>query len=181
MLFNAGQATAVVGELARRGIRLRGVIAEQQIRTLLIDAHVEAPGRLRVETLGRGIAIHRIKLVGLNVAEQTLASVLVGIVGGGQQILALDFTLEEKCGTGSGAEFAIAAGVGQMLEFLIEAILLTRRHQAVGVDIAQIDDAFDNAGADQRTQIRHKVDGNLSLDNPGTDAHQPRARLLRGQ
>ena len=179
MMFDAGEAAVVIAELAHLRRGLRGEIAEQQIGFLFVDTHIKAASGLRIKTLDRGIAINGIKLIGLNVAEQTLLRFLIGIVGGRQQIFALDFSFQEKrCARGGGA-FAIAAFVGEMLKFLFEAVLLAARHQRSRIDVAQINHPFDDTGGDKRAQVRHEIKLRHTFGNARCRAHRRLPRFAR--
>ena len=88
-----GDGAAVIGKLARlAGLRCIE-IAIKNVRFLVVNANIKRPvDRASNEAYGR-IAIDRIKLVRLNIAKQTLASVLVRIVGQRQQVFALTLPL----------------------------------------------------------------------------------------
>ena len=83
-----------------RGAVVAGLeVAVQQVAAVLVHAHVQALGRARIEAAQRRIAVHRVELLRLDVAQQARPHVLVGVVGRGQQVLTLDRALDEERGT----------------------------------------------------------------------------------
>ena len=146
MMFDARQAAAVITELTQFGCSLCCEIAKEQIRLLIIDAHIKAAGGLRIEPLDRRITIDGIKLVRLNIAEQAFLGFLIGIVGGRQQIIALYFALEEERRAGARRALAAILLIGEVLQLLLEAVLFTSWNEGAGIQITQIHHPLDDTG-----------------------------------
>ena len=70
----------------------------------MINADISFAGGLRIIATDRSIAVHRVILVRLDVAEQPVAGGLVGIVGESQQVFAFDLAFQQHGGMAAGAE-----------------------------------------------------------------------------
>ena len=94
---SGGRATAALLREAGAGAE----VAKQRVVLVLVDTHIQGAGGFGVESAHRRIAIDRVHLLGLDVAQQARAGVLVGIVCSGEQVLTFDFALEkESCPVG---------------------------------------------------------------------------------
>ncbi len=181
VLPQAGERAVVVGELAQLRVGIGGEVAPQQVGALVVDAHVELRGRLRVEAAHRGVPVHRVELVGLDVAEQALLRVLVGIVGRGEEILALDLSFEVKRGAHARVALSGVPVARQVRELLLEGVGGARRHQGARIHVAQVDDALDHAGGDHAAQLGKEVEARLRLEFAARGVHLALARLERRQ
>ena len=122
MLLDAVEAAAVVAQRARLGRRRRRVIAVEHVALALVHAHIQSAAALRIESLHRRIAIDRIELVRLDVAEQSFARFLLRIEARREQIFALDAALEEERSAAGGGELPVVAVHGEVAQFLLESI-----------------------------------------------------------
>ena len=95
VLLHAGQRAAVAAETCASTRPRRSEVAEQQVRLVLVDPHVEARGGCASKPR-IAVAVHRVERVGLDVAEEALPGVLVGVVGGGEQVVVAYRALEEE-------------------------------------------------------------------------------------
>src|SRR5438309_11662423 len=86
----------LIAELPHVARALRDEVAVEQIRFFVVNADVKFARALRLETLYRRVAIDRVKFIRLDVAEESLLRVFFGIIRGGEQVVALDFSFEEK-------------------------------------------------------------------------------------
>ena len=147
------ETAAVLPELPGFVRRQRRVVAVQQERFVLIDPDVEASGRLSVKPFHRGIPIHRVKFLRLNVTKQAALRTFVGVVSHRQQRLAGDFTFQEQRSPAGATRRPKICGVP---EFLFKSIIASRRHQILRIQFAQIEPAFKYAHENQWPQVRHK-------------------------
>ena len=166
VVLHAGERAAVVRQAPHVALALRREIAPQQVRPVPVDAHVQAAGRLRVVAAHRGIAVHRVELVGLDVAEEALARVLVRVVGRGEQEVALDLALEEEGRAGARAALAVVPVAGQVPQLLLEAVGLARRDEGARVDVAHVHRPLDHSGGDERAKLRQEVQARLGPQRP---------------
>ncbi|CAN4280821.1 hypothetical protein LJR125_003734 [Pseudoxanthomonas sp. LjRoot125] len=156
-------------------------IAVQQVATVLVHAHVQALGRPRVEAAQRCIAIHRIELLRLDVAQQARAHFLVRVVGGGQQVLALDRALDEERSTRRAVGLAAVELLLPAADLALEPVALLRAvDQAVAL-AAEVDDAFDQARCDQLAHLRHETDDALGAVAARGHSQQHVLRIMRRQ
>ena len=181
VLLDAGERAAVVGELARLGGRVGGEVAPQQVGAALVDAHVELARGLRVEAAHAGVAVDRVELVGLDVAEEALLRVLVGIVGRGEQVFALDLALEVEGGARAGVRLAVVPLARQLAQLLLEAVGGARGHERARADVAHVDDALDHAGGDEVAQLGQEVEACERALRAAHDDNLGRAGHERGQ
>ena len=158
MPFCAGERAAELRQRARARRAGGGEIAVQQKRAPLVDPHIETLGALAVEAARRGVAVDRIKLVRTDVAEHPLLQVFVGVIGQRQQVFTLDLAFEKQRGARSGRELAAARFVMKALNLLFKAVAILRRHQILQRQAVEIDRPLDDAGPDQRPQVRQEGD-----------------------
>ena len=177
MFAHAVEAAVVIAELLQFVRRLGQEIAVEQIRLPVVDADIEFAGRLRLEPLDRCVAVNRVELVRLDVAEEPFAGVLFRVIRRRQQIAAAHFALDEKGGTtGGGSVVAVDREVAQLG---IERVARTERTKRARVEMADVDSAFDHAGGDERSQLWQKRNDRIGLDDAARDAHRALARLDR--
>ena len=179
MRFHAGHAAVVIAERARLDRGLRHVVAVERVAFALVHAHVKLPRRLRIETARRGIPVHGVKFVGLDVAEQALARNFVGVVRRGEQRVALDAALQIKGRAPAGVEFRVVATDREPAQFLVEPIARTGRQHIAGTEAAQINLPLDNANSEQRAQLGQEGQRRRALHRAAADDKLRVARLHR--
>src|SRR6185312_13073232 len=96
--------------------------APQQVGAVVVDAHVELAGGLRVVAALARVAVHGIELVGLDVAEEALLGVLLAVVGGGEEVFAPDLALEVEGRAGAGLRLAVVPLARELAQLLLEAV-----------------------------------------------------------
>ena len=171
---NAGNAAAT-DRVAKAVPRVE--VAPQQVRLFFVDAHIHLRGRLRVKALDRCVAVHGVIVILADGTEQPLIRLLVGVVGHGQQRIALDFSLQEKRGAQSAVALAVFAAAGKVANFLLKAIVSARARQLQRRLAIKTDDALDQTHRQHLPQFRHKAHHALCPCPARADAHGHVLRL----
>src|SRR4051812_28222035 len=98
MLTQSVQAAAVITQLLNIVSGLGDEVAIKQIRFLVVDPDVKLARALSLEPFDRGISVHRIEFIRLNIAKQSFARVAFGVVCGSEKVPARNLAFKEECG-----------------------------------------------------------------------------------
>ena len=159
---------AALAERLREAVA-RDEVAEHRVAAVLVDAHIELAARDGVEAAQRRVAVDRVHLVRRMVAQQALARVLVGVVGGGEQQVVADRALHIEGGARGGVGLAVVPAARPGVELTLEAVAVAR-----GADqrlVAEVDDALDEARGDHVAHLGHERHDAGGLTAAGGDAH----------
>ena len=115
----------------------------------------------------------------MDIAEQTLFQIFVGVISERQQIIALDLALEKQRGARGGRRLAITARIRETLDFLLEAVALAGREEITQIEAAHIDRALDHTRRDHRTQIGQEADLLLRLEYAARNTQGVFTRFVR--
>ena len=160
---------AAVGNDGRLG--LGAEITQQQPRAATVQPQIQPAGGLGVKTGHRFVAVDRVELTRLDVAEQALAAGLVAVVGQGQQRITQHLAFEEQRGART------TRTVGGVVQRLLKAVLCACRLHGAAVQATQVEHRVHQAGGNQRAQLGHHVELGLRPHIAGRRLHQHIPRL----
>ena len=130
-------------------------VAEQQVALALVDPQEQARARPGVHAAQGRVAVHRVDLVGPDVAQQAGSGVLVAVVGRGQQQVAAHRAFQVEGSAGRHIALVAIELPGPTADFTLEHIAALHRLHAA---LAQVDHALHQAGRQHGPQLGQEAD-----------------------
>ncbi len=150
------------------------------MRLPAVDPDKEPLGRLRIETADRRVAVNRIEPIGLNIPEEALSLVFVGIVTEGEEIFSLDFSLQEQGGPARRRQLVFAIPTARdMRKLFLKTILFTHPDDTIAIEVVEVDDPFHDTDGNDRAKIGMERQPGFGLGQPARDDQVRLPRRLR--
>ena len=144
-------------------------IPEQEETTILVEADIQLPGTLGVNSADTGIAVHRIERVRIYVLKKATPSLFVRVISKCQKILTLDLSLEIDGGPGPSPAPPTIELPLEASQLLVEKIIFSDRNNCFGVEFVCTNPAFQKANNNHFAQIRHIANCDFFGHSPDRD------------